>query len=125
MLRKLEQIQPAHGGFLEATPLTSFVAMGLMPLFGREQPVAAKCLEFLRQSLRADGSWPIDTNLSVWLTTAAVTALSAAGGLSRIDGPRTARWIAARQGRTPHPYTHAGTGRLGVDPFARRRARRR
>jgi squalene-hopene/tetraprenyl-beta-curcumene cyclase len=110
VLRKLEQIQPAHGGFLEATPLTSFVAMGLMPLFGGEQPVAAKCLRFLRQSQRSDGSWPIDTNLSVWLTTAAVAALAAADALPRVDGPRTARWIAAQQCRAPHPYTHAAPG---------------
>ncbi len=110
VLAKLEQIQPAHGGFLEATPLTSFVAMGLIPLFGRDQPVAAKCLRFVRQSQRAEGSWPIDTNLSVWLTTAAVTALAAAGALPRIDGPRTARWIADRQCRTPHPYTQAAPG---------------
>jgi squalene-hopene/tetraprenyl-beta-curcumene cyclase len=110
VLAKLEQIQPTHGGFLEATPLTSFVAMGLIPLFGREQPVAAKCLRFLRQSQRAEGSWPIDTNLSVWLTTASVTALAAAGALPRIDGRRTAQWIAAQQGRTPHPYTQAAPG---------------
>ena len=32
MLRKLRQIQPEGGGFLEATPLTSFVAMALLPL---------------------------------------------------------------------------------------------
>jgi hypothetical protein len=36
VLAKLAQIQPAHGGFLEATPLTSFVAMGLIPLVGRD-----------------------------------------------------------------------------------------
>jgi squalene-hopene/tetraprenyl-beta-curcumene cyclase len=107
VLGKLEQIQPTDGGFLEATPLTSFVAMGLIPLFGPGQPVAARCLDFIRQSLRADGSWPIDTNLSVWLTTASVTALAAAGALPRIDGRRTGGWIAARQGRTPHPYTQA------------------
>ena len=34
VLKKLAQIQPADGGFLEAIPLTSFVAMGLLPLFG-------------------------------------------------------------------------------------------
>ena len=67
--RSLGKFSPTSGGFLEATPLTSFVAMGLIPLFGPAQPVAAKCLGFLRKSQRADGSWPIDTNLSVWLTT--------------------------------------------------------
>ena len=77
---------------------------------GREQPVAAKCLEFLRRTQRPDGSWPIDTNLSVWLTTAAVSALGAAGELPRIDRERTARWIAGRQFRATHPYTHAAPG---------------
>ena len=42
VLDKLRQIQPEHGGFLEATPLTSFVAMGLIPLFGRDQAVAGQ-----------------------------------------------------------------------------------
>jgi squalene-hopene/tetraprenyl-beta-curcumene cyclase len=110
VLEKLRQIQPEHGGFLEATPLTSFVAMALVPAYGRDQCVAARCLQFLRQSQRADGSWPIDTNLSAWLTTAAVAALAAAGELSRIDRQRTARWISARQYEVLHPYTHAAPG---------------
>jgi squalene-hopene/tetraprenyl-beta-curcumene cyclase len=110
VLEKLRQIQPDHGGFLEATPLTSFVAMAMIPLFGRDHCVAARCLEFLRQSQRSDGSWPIDTNLSVWLTTAAVAALATAGQLPRIDRARTAQWIAAQQHQVPHPYTHAAPG---------------
>ena len=110
VLDKLRRIQPDRGGFLEATPLTSFVAMGLIPLFGREQPVAVKCLEFLRHAQREDGSWPIDTNLSVWLTTASVSALSAANKLPCVDRQRTARWIAACQYTTRHPYTHAAPG---------------
>ena len=110
VLKKFRKIQPVHGGFLEATPLTSFVAMGLIPLFGHEQAVAADCLDFLRQSQRSDGSWPIDTNLSVWVTTSAVAALQSAGELSKIDRDRTAQWIAARQYTTPHPYTNAASG---------------
>jgi squalene-hopene/tetraprenyl-beta-curcumene cyclase len=110
VLRKLGNIQPDHGGFLDATPLTSFVAMGLIPLFGRDQPVAAKCLRFLRQAQRSDGSWPIDTNLSVWLTTSAVTALAAAEQLSRLDQTQTARWIACRQYTATHPFTGAAPG---------------
>jgi squalene-hopene/tetraprenyl-beta-curcumene cyclase len=109
-LRKLGHIQPDGGGFLEATPLTSFVTMALVSLFGRGQPVAAAGLEFLRRSQRADGSWPIDTNLSVWVTTSAVSALGAAGRLSRIDTARTARWIVERQTTRRHPYTHAAAG---------------
>jgi len=90
--------------------LTSFVAMAMTALYGRGQPVAAECLRFLRRSQRPEGAWPIDTNLSVWLTTAAVAALSAAGRLTGIDRGRTARWIAARQYQVRHPYTQAEPG---------------
>ena len=110
VLKKLEHIQPEQGGFLEATPLTSFVAMAMIPLFGRKQPVVAKCLRFIRQSQLTEGSWPIDTNLSVWLTTAAVTALATADELSRIDSRQTVEWIASRQYKVFHPYTHAAPG---------------
>jgi squalene-hopene/tetraprenyl-beta-curcumene cyclase len=110
VLEKLRRIQPEQGGFLEAAPLTSFVAMAMTALYGRGQPVAAECLRFLRRSQRPEGAWPIDTNLSVWLTTAAVAALSAAGRLTGIDRGRTARWIAARQYQVRHPYTQAEPG---------------
>jgi squalene-hopene/tetraprenyl-beta-curcumene cyclase len=110
VLEKLHDIQPDHGGFLEATPLTSFVAMAMLPLFGREQPVVARSLEFLRRSQRCEGAWPIDTDLSLWLTTAAVAALAAADALPRIDRDQTARWIAAAQHKVRHPYTHAEPG---------------
>jgi squalene-hopene/tetraprenyl-beta-curcumene cyclase len=110
VLEKLRRIQPEHGGFLEAAPLTSFVAMAMTALYGRDQPVATECLRFLRRSQRSEGAWPIDTNLSVWLTTAAVAALAAAGELPRIDRSRTARWISAQQHKVRHPYTHAEPG---------------
>ena len=100
--------------------MTSFVTMGLIPLFGRDHAVVAKCLRFVRQAQRSDGSWPIDTNLSVWLTTAAVAALSAAGALHAIDRDRTAQWIAARQHKLPHPYTRTARW-LGLDTLGRRR----
>jgi squalene-hopene/tetraprenyl-beta-curcumene cyclase len=113
VLEKLQRIQPPTGGFLEATPLTSFVAMSLIPLLGPDHPVAAKCLSFIRQSQRPDGSWPIDTNLSVWLTTAAISALASTGQLSRIPVAQTAGWIRAQQYTCLHPYTHARPGGWG------------
>jgi squalene-hopene/tetraprenyl-beta-curcumene cyclase len=110
VLRRLERIQPDGGGFLEATPLTSFVAMSLLSVFGPEQLVARKCLEFIRKSVRSDGSWPIDTNLSVWLTTASASALTEAGELSSADASRIRRWLLAAQHRKVHPYTGADPG---------------
>src|SRR4051794_14668285 len=73
-LRVLEHIQPSSGGYLEATPLTSFVVMSLASLSAQRQQgpaerVMARGIDFIRQSMRPDGSWPIDTNLSIWVTT--------------------------------------------------------
>ncbi|MCX6344723.1 MAG: hypothetical protein NT018_06580, partial [Armatimonadetes bacterium] len=106
-IAKLATLQPSSGGFLEATPLTCFVAMSLISTLGAKQPVAAKCLDFARKSQRADGSWPIDTNLSAWVTSCAVSALASSNSLDKIDVSRTAKWIADRQYQDTHPYTGA------------------
>ena len=84
-LRVLRKIQPTSGGFLEATPLTSFVTMALASIGRAEHPVVSKAVEFLAASVRPDGSWPIDTNLATWVTTLSVNALAAAGELEALD----------------------------------------
>lgn len=109
-LRKLAQIQPDNGGFLEATPLTGFVAMSLGSVYGAKHQVVKKCLSFLRESQRDDGSWPIDTDLSVWLTTGAISALWTSGKLNEIDIQKTGEWISDRQYSEIHPYTGAAPG---------------
>ena len=68
-LKVLERMQPASGGFLEATPLTSFVVMSLASSGQAAHPVVRRGLKFLAASVRDDGSWPIDTNLATWVTT--------------------------------------------------------
>ncbi|MEM9187453.1 MAG: prenyltransferase/squalene oxidase repeat-containing protein [Planctomycetota bacterium] len=68
-------MQPDSGGFLEATPLTSFVVMALASTGRADHPVVRRGVEFLLASARADGSWPIDTNLATWNTSLAVNAL--------------------------------------------------
>src|SRR6185436_568899 len=75
-LRKLGAIQPASGGYLEATPLTSFVVASLVGSGVGAHTVVENGLRFLRESVRADGSWPIDTNLATWLTSLAIDALA-------------------------------------------------
>jgi squalene-hopene/tetraprenyl-beta-curcumene cyclase len=71
----LKDLQPESGGFLEATPLTAFVVMSLSSIGLAEHVVVRKGVEFLLASVRADGSWPIDTNLAVWNSAQAATAL--------------------------------------------------
>jgi squalene-hopene/tetraprenyl-beta-curcumene cyclase len=110
-LRVLERIQPSSGGFLEATPLTSFVTLSLAACGLAEHPVAMKGVEFLVRSVRRDGSWPIDTNLATWVTTLAVNALAVAGELDTLDRTVPLRdWLLGQQYRTRHPYTGADPG---------------
>ena len=113
-LRRLEAIQPRGGGFLEATPLTSFVVMSLVAAGESTHPVVDRGVAFLERSVRADGSWPIDTNLATWVTTLSVNALS-----RRPDwrdrfapGERAAlsRWLLGQQYRERHLYTDAEPG---------------
>jgi squalene-hopene/tetraprenyl-beta-curcumene cyclase len=87
-LKVLEAMQPASGGYLEATPLTSFVVMSLASTGRVGHPVVRRGVEFLLASVRDDGSWPIDTNLATWNTTLAVNAL-AAGATGNVAGRRT------------------------------------
>lgn len=72
LLKRLARIQPAHGGFLDAIPLTAFVCLALRHAGYGEHAVAQKGLAFLRQAARADGSWAIDSNLRCWVTSVMV-----------------------------------------------------
>ncbi len=110
-LRILRRMQPASGGFLEATPLTSFVAMSLASIGQAGHPVVRQAVDFLAASVRSDGSWPIDTNLATWVTTLAINALTASGedlaALGCLD------WLLSCQHRGVHPMTRAAPGGWG------------
>ena len=126
-LRVLDAIQPTSGGFLEATPLTSFVTMALASAGRADHPVCRKAVEFLAQFVRADGSWPIDSNLSCWLTTLAANALDGdldddrsrrgneaeSASLRQRLREKTRDWILSCQFRERHPYTNAAPGGWG------------
>ena len=107
-LRVLRAIQPTTGGYLEATPLTAFVAMSLLACGRRDDPVVADGVRFLAASARPDGSWPIDTNLATWVTTLAVNALG--DHLPEADRGPIRDWLLAQQYRVRHPYTDAPPG---------------
>ena len=108
----LERIQPPNGGFLEATPLTSFVTMSLAGSGQADHLVASRGVRFLLQSQRGDGSWPIDTNLATWVTTLAINALgpSIHDVMSATERQHLLDWLLAQQYRTVHPYTNAPPG---------------
>lgn len=115
-LAKLRDIQPVSGGYLEAAPLTSFVLMSLAALQGATGPktspiddIAARAVAFLRQTVRPDGSWPIDTDLATWVTTLSIIALPEAS-LDETERQTLRDWLLAQQYVSEHPYTQAAPG---------------
>jgi squalene-hopene/tetraprenyl-beta-curcumene cyclase len=108
VLRVLEDIQPERGGFLEAAPLTGFVLMSLVGAGFGEHPVAQKCAQFLKTTQREDGSWPIDTHLTAWLTSLSVSVLG--DSLPAEKAAATTQYLLESQHTTRHPFTQAAPG---------------
>lgn len=117
----LRAIQPASGGFLEAAPLTSFVTMALVAAGEKDHPVVKKGVEFLLDTVRGDGSWPIDTNLATWATTLAVKSLKVdCGAQTQPETLNVKRsfdsesevldWVLGQQYREVHPFTNTPPG---------------
>ena len=107
-MRVLLRMQPADGGFLEAAPLTAFVSMCLAAGGFREHEVTRRCAKFLIDTVREDGSWPIDTDLSGWVTSLAAKILP----LAPCSLPLSPL-IKAHATTSIHPFTHAAPGGWG------------
>ena len=103
LFKLLADLQPESGGFLEAAPLTGFVALCL----DDGNPVKEKCRAFLKNTQREDGSWPIDTNLSQWVTALAVRALRL--NHQRVDDS-VLDFMESNALKTVHPFTASAPG---------------
>ncbi len=112
LLRRLGELQPSHGGYLDAAPLTAFVALGLTTAGFGASTVARRCRGFLRDGQRASGAWPIDTDLSLWVTSLAARALAAVPDTA-FDGAPILAHLHATQRRTRHSFTDAAPGGWG------------
>lgn len=114
-VRKLSSLVPESGGFLEAIPLTGFVAMCLHAGGENNNLIVKKGIEFLRNQQREEGGWPIDTDLSTWVTTLSIKAL----GSDAVKLLTTARENKLRshllglQCRSKHPFNGAVPGGWG------------
>lgn len=119
LLEIARSMQPSNGGFEEATPLTSFVAMSLAASGFRSHPIVERAVSFILSSQRPDGGWPIDTDLATWVTSQSVCALT-----EPVTPPRTSplsadqrdtirRWLLAQQYTSRHPLTGGAPGGWG------------
>lgn len=73
-LHILHRMLPESGGYLEAIPLTAFVSLSLINSDFAETEVVKKGIGFLKKTQRSDGGWPIDVDLSTWVTSLSVKA---------------------------------------------------
>lgn len=122
LLARLASVQPAHGGFLDAIPLTAFVCLALRSAGYGGHGAVARGTAFLRRAVRADGGWPIDSNLRTWVTSLAAAAVwrsGSEGGRASAwkreeggieDAERVATWLVRVQTKARHPYTGAAPG---------------
>ncbi|MBO7558611.1 MAG: squalene--hopene cyclase [Bacteroidaceae bacterium] len=108
-LKVLTRLQPEDGGFLEAAPLTAFVSMCMSGAGYREHPVTQKAAQFLVDTVRADGSWPIDTDLSGWLTSLSIRVL----GDDLPNRDFLLSQMKNNQTKAEHPFTGAKAGGWG------------
>lgn len=110
----LRRMQPDSGGYLEATPLTSFVLMSLAATGRADHAVATNSLKFLTESVLENGSWPIDTNLATWVTSLSIHALACDPD---DDGAwcddALVDWHLSCQHLQRHPFTGADPGGWG------------
>jgi squalene-hopene/tetraprenyl-beta-curcumene cyclase len=114
-IKKLTAIMPESGGFLEAIPLTGFVSMCLIASGKGNNEVVKNGISFLQKQQRTDGSWPIDTDLSTWVTTLSIKALGPQ--LNSVIGKDNIQQLKAHlhsiQYKTIHPFNGAKPGGWG------------
>ncbi|MFO0884398.1 MAG: hypothetical protein U0894_09450 [Pirellulales bacterium] len=70
-------------------------------------------VRFLKDSIRPDGSWPIDTNLATWVTTL-INALADVGeNPAEVLSSEVLDWVLKCQHQQRHPFTGADPGGFG------------
>lgn len=113
-LRLLRKIQPESGGYLEAIPLTAFVCLCLIESGYRDLKVVRDGMAFLKRTQREDGSWPIDIDLSTWVTTLAVKSIkNHPDVLTSDDKQKLTKHLLAIQNKEIHPFNGTQPGGWG------------
>ena len=119
-ISKLDRLLPESGGFLEAIPLTGFVAMCLTECGETDNNTVKLGLSFLRNQQRGDGGWTIDTDLSTWVTTLSIKSLGEDAGkfMSRKELDDLRNHLLRLQYTSVHPFNGASPGGWGWTSYS-------
>lgn len=114
-MKILDRMLPESGGFLEAIPLTAFVSLSLIHSGFKDSEIVRKGIRFLKSSQRDDGGWPIDVDLSTWVTSLAVKGFRSYlnGFLDSDVQDRIADHFRFIQNKTMHPFNGTQPGGWG------------
>jgi len=119
-LKLLRKIQPESGGYLEAIPLTAFVSLCLIESGYRDLDIVTDGIRFLKRTQREDGSWPIDVDLSTWVSTLAVKSLrnSINETLDKTAKQKVTNHFLAIQNKEIHPFNGTKPGGWGWTSYS-------
>ena len=111
----LREIQPESGGYLEAVPLTAFVSLCLIESGYCDLEVVRDGIKFLKRTQREDGSWPIDIDLSTWVSTLAVKSLrnKIDEVMSPFEQKKLTNHFLSIQNKAIHPFNGTQPGGWG------------
>ncbi len=114
-LKILQKSMPESGGFLEAIPLTAFVSLSLIHAGHGSMDVVTKGIAFLKRTQRKDGGFPIDVDLSTWVTTLSVKALGDRKDevLNPSKQKRLIEHLKSVQNKIIHPFNGTSAGGWG------------
>ncbi|MFW5822388.1 MAG: prenyltransferase/squalene oxidase repeat-containing protein [Tangfeifania sp.] len=119
-MKILHRMLPESGGYLEAVPLTAFVALSLLNSGYGDTEVVKKGIQFLKRTQRKDGSWPIDVDLSTWVTSLSVKAYRSGlpGFLTTDQQDKIADHFKLIQNEKTHPFNGTRPGGWGWTNYA-------
>ena len=99
----LREVMGPNGGIEECALMCALVFSGLR-IAGEDvgADIQQGCLDFLLSTIRPDGSWPIDRDLEIAVTSYAVLALAEVSDVSKDERLRGTRdWLLSTQWKTP------------------------
>lgn len=119
-LKILHKSMPESGGFLEAIPLTAFVSLSLCNAGYGDADVVKKGITFLKRMQREDGGFPIDVDLSTWVTSLSIKALGDKKEevLNSQQKEILVLHLKSVQNKTVHPFNGTSPGGWGWTNFS-------
>ncbi|GLZ29256.1 hypothetical protein Lesp02_14460 [Lentzea sp. NBRC 105346] len=109
-LDELHEFEGPGGGYQESPFMVALVCIGLARA-GLRPDIVRRCVDYLRATVRPDGSWPVNRDLEFCGTSYVAQGLQEAGHTSELE--RTRDWILFCQRDVAFPATGCPPGGWG------------